>query len=239
LWRSWEAGFSSGDDRGASSKVDGGTKTRDHQDPRLIPKIDHRGWISHQENKMSRVTNDAAELVPWQTPRKTTQLPTPTAEPEVSDAKSEEFNRWSLQQAEIARQSAIEAQIDPTLSAEEIRALYERELAAENAKNAEQRAYESARTFTAECGTYIQTPQNAKRIADWLEAAGLDGTSTDHYHKAYGELSAAGLLRVKPAPAQPRRAFSTADLYTMPLEDLKRLAEHDAEQTQTRIVGRR
>jgi non-ribosomal peptide synthetase component F len=190
-----------------------------------------------------RVPNNAAEIVPWQfrdkTPDAVKNLPTAVAEPEVSDERSAEYSRWALEQSELARQKELEAQIDPALNAEEIRVLYEQELAAENARTAEQRAYESARTFTAECGTYIQTPQNAKRIADWLEAAGLDGTSTDHYHKAYGELSAAGLLRVKPTPAQPRRALTPQDLYSMPLEDLRKLAEHDESQTQTRLVVRR
>jgi hypothetical protein len=192
---------------------------------------------------MSRVTNDAAELVPWQTrkesPEAVKNLPAPTAEPEVSDARSAEYTRWALEQSELARQREIETQVDPTLTADEVRVLYERELAAEAARTAEQRAYQSARTFTAECETYVQTPTNAKRIADWLEAAGLDGTSTDHYHRAYAELSAAGLLRVKPAPAQPRRAVTPQDLYTMPLEELRRLAEHDTEQTQTRLVGQK
>jgi hypothetical protein len=161
---------------------------------------------------MSRVTNDAAELVPWQArttiPDVVANLPKATAEPEVSEERSAEYNRFALQQAELARQRELEAQIDPTLNAEEIRVLYERELAAENARTSEQRAYEAARTFTAECSTYVQSPTNAKRIADWLDAAGRSGTSVDDYWAAYNALSAANVIKTRPAPAQPRRAFT-------------------------------
>jgi hypothetical protein len=190
-----------------------------------------------------RVPNNAAEIVPWQfrdkTPDAVKNLPTAVAEPEVSDERSAEYSRWALEQSELARQKELEAQIDPALNAEEIRVLYEQELAAENARTSEQRALESARTFVAECPTYVTCEANARKVATWLENRGYDGTNPSQYWEAYNALAAANVIKTRPAPAQPRRALTPQDLYSMPLEDLRKLAEHDESQTQTRLVVRR
>jgi hypothetical protein len=193
---------------------------------------------------MTFTTKEDFNLVPWRTrtttPDAVRDLPKPPAGPEVSDAKTLEYRLWAIEQAEIARQQEIENRIDPTLTADEVKSLYELELAKENERTFSQRQFSNARTFLAENPQYIPDPSNAKKMEKYLEAAGLDGTSVDHYHQAFSELAAAGAIRVRQAPLPaPRREVTAQDLYSMPLEDLKRLAEFDGDQSQTRIVGTR
>jgi hypothetical protein len=190
------------------------------------------------------IQDDATNLVPWQTRTKTPDavrnIPKPTAEPEVSDARSAEYNIWALEQAELARQREIEARVDPTLSPDEIKALYEAELAKENARTLEERQVNNGRQFRSECTEFIPTPANADRMAKYMEARGFDGASPDHFWQAFSELKAAGKLKTNPAPLPaPRRELTAAELYSMPIDQLRELAEKDENFTQTRLVGPR
>jgi hypothetical protein len=190
------------------------------------------------------IQDDATNLVPWLTRTKTPDavrnLPKPTAEPEVSDARSAEYNIWALEQAELARQRELEAQIDPSLTPDEIKALYEAELVKENAHALEERQANNGRQFRSECPAFIPTPANADRMAKYMEARGFDGSSPDHFWQAFSELKAAGKMKTNPAPMPtPRQSYTEADLYSMDINELRELAEHDENFTKTRLVGTR
>lgn len=86
----------------------------------------------------------------------------------------------------------------------------------------------------------IASDTNNKRVVAYLEARGYDGGDVEHYHEAFRQLSAKGLLQVRAAKPTPRPAVNVRDLYNMPLEDLRKLAEQDERApNSTRLVGRR
>lgn len=145
---------------------------------------------------------------------------------DINDNLSAEFCREQeqLKQAFIERSRTAKPNPVENMTAEQIREAYERSAAEKQVEESKMAQYNAARTFTAECETYVQTPTNAKRIADWLEAAGRTGTSVDDYHDAFTALSTAGLLRIKPTAPKPRSRFSEAELYNMPIDELERLA---------------
>ena len=57
-----------------------------------------------------------------------------------------------------------------------------------------------------------------------MEAAGLDGSSPDHMHLAFDALVDHGLATAKRTPAIARTRYSQEELESMPLEDLRDLA---------------
>ena len=177
------------------------------------------------------MSNFDQDLRPWahrdSTPAILKTLPKPAREEfDFTDEGTAKYNREALEQAEVERQREIDSQIDPRLTPDEIAALYHAEVAKQAEVDAQQTQYDAARTFTAECGQYISTPENAKRMASWLEARGYDGSSADQYHEAFAALNTAGVLRVNPPAAQPRESFTDADLYSMPMERLENLARN-------------
>jgi hypothetical protein len=187
------------------------------------------------------MNNFDREARPWAyrttTPQAVKDLPKP--EPEeivINDENTYAFNREALQQEEERIQREVAEQIDPTLAPEEIRVIYAHEMAKQAEVDVQQQAYRAATVFVAEQPAYIANQRNAKRIASWLEARGYDGCDSNQFHEAFEALSAQNLLQVNVEPAAPRRELTTKDLYSMPLEDLARLAD---EETRNRNSGTR
>jgi hypothetical protein len=146
------------------------------------------------------------------------------------DQETMDFNLENKRRTDALREAA--QQPDPTdaLTAEQILELYERSAAAKATQNAADAALEASKQFLAERPDYVKTPVNANRIATYLEAAGLDGTSPDHYHTAVSALAAKGLVRLDESktPRQPRKRYSAADLEELPIEELYALAQNEA-----------
>jgi hypothetical protein len=103
---------------------------------------------------------------------------------------------------------------------------YKKELAEQETAAIPQRQIDAVYQFLVEEPTFVPTPRNQQRIDQYFEAAGLNATDPDHFHQAFRALSSRGLLTVDPSkkPRQPRKQFTDADLYEMPLADLEALA---------------
>jgi hypothetical protein len=148
---------------------------------------------------------------------------------EVNDATSEQLFLEAHRREQALREMAQRGDKDPLddLTADQLVALWQRSNEARAEKDAERQRFEAARIFTAEKPEFVQNPKNAQRIADYLEARGLDGTEVEHFHEAYGALAPRGLLKIDPRKApqpQPRKRYSQDDLENMPMEQLIALA---------------
>jgi hypothetical protein len=171
------------------------------------------------------------DLRPWahrdEQPAVLKTLPKPAKDEfDLSDSGQAAYNRFALEQEAIARQKALDEQVDPRLSPDEIKALFEQEQAQQREVDGQRSQYDNARTFVAECPTYIMSDANSRKMVQFMDAAGLDGSSVDHFHRAYAKLAEAGVLRVKEAPAQPREQFTEAELYNLPMDQLEDLVRN-------------
>ena len=144
---------------------------------------------------------------------------------DTNDAEFEQAGYVYHQAVAAAKNAEV---IDPleNLSDEELLAQWQKEAQKELTKRREEASFEAARTFLAEEPRYVSTPENTKRMVAQLETMiGKDTTPTpDDLHAAFDVLNRRRQLAVHDLPREPRPVLSDADLYEMPLDDLRELA---------------
>jgi hypothetical protein len=188
---------------------------------------------------VSRITDWSQELTPWHDPN---VKPTANAFDdfdinEVSEKATLEYNIEQKKALEQQREQAAN-EPDEKMTPDQIKAEVDKQQASTAITNEQERQYRAARTFTVEEPEYVVDQKNAKRMAAWLEAAGLPGNSVDDYHKAFAALKAEGLLKVNVLPPQPRVELTERDLENMPIDQLRELADNEmrSRNATTRLV---
>ena len=111
-----------------------------------------------------------------------------------------------------------------SMTAEQIREVYEKSQRIHEADTLDSRRLEAAETFIAERPDFVKNSKTAQRMKQYMDAAGLDGSSPDHMHLAFDALVDHGLAVVKRQPATARTRYTQEELESMPLEELRELA---------------
>jgi hypothetical protein len=147
---------------------------------------------------------------------------------EISEDAVTAFHQEEARSRQALAEIARRGEADPleSLSADQILELHRRSEAAQAHKDAGRQVRENAQIFVAEEPWYVQNPQNAQRVADYLTARYGEAKpwTTDQFHEAFTQLNERRLLQVKETPATPRRRYTEADLYAMPYDQLQALA---------------
>jgi hypothetical protein len=146
---------------------------------------------------------------------------------DVTEESSYAYNRWQAEQRrqQIAAGAKDQERFD-NMTLEEITNEWRQGVAAEEERKRPEREYWAARQVMAERPDYIPTPKNGQRIEEYVKAAKLDSTNPDHLHQAIKALESRGLLQLDPnkIPVAPREQYTEEQLYSMPWDDLEKLA---------------
>jgi hypothetical protein len=114
------------------------------------------------------------------------------------------------------------------MPAEKVREIYEQSYRIHEADTLEARRIEAAETFVAERPDFVKSPKTAQRMKQYMQAAGLDGSSPDHMHLAFDALVEHGLAQAARTSATARIRYTQEELESMSLEDLRDLANAEA-----------
>ncbi len=149
---------------------------------------------------------------------------------DVSEEKMLAYRLECLAQekSEREQQQALEEHFSGK-NADQIRDEYEQKLAEEAKAALPEKQIQAVHQFLVDHPEFVCSPLNQRRIDQYFEAAGLDGSSPEHFSRAFTALQSRGLVAVNEyrRPRQPRRPVSTRDLYDMPIEELRSRANQE------------
>lgn len=156
---------------------------------------------------------------------------TPVIEPvddtDISENAVIKYRLEMVEEEKKAREAAQELEKQfAGKSADQIRAEWQQQQHAEQEAALPARREEAIRQFLLEAPEVVNSERNGQRIGEYFRAVGLRGDSPDQFHQAYRALASRGLIKVDEdkRPRQPRKQLTQADLETMPLDQLKALA---------------
>ena len=138
---------------------------------------------------------------------------------------------------EAIRKMQIDAQtnnvaVDPLekLSDAELLAQWQAEADKITQADRDQKAFDAARQFVAECPAYVESEYNATRIDTFVKAKyGKNHIpSVDELHEVFNALANRGLLQTKVVPRSPRPVMTDSQLEAMSLDELEQLVRDEA-----------